>query len=88
MTVGGGMTQDWDAARLALGRVAVQMEANPEISLEGLRQVENYELIPEPVRDALEGLAPDERRLVTKVFTTLADNHFYLENGHGGLEFY
>ena len=46
--------------------------------------VKNYELIPEPVRQAIEGLTTIERPLVTHIFNTLAENHFYLENNLGG----
>jgi hypothetical protein len=88
MTADGGMTPEtyWDEARIALGRVAQLFEDNPEFTLGELRGLENYELIPEPVRQAIEDLSVEERQFVTQIFTTLAQNHFYLENNLGRLE--
>ena len=90
MTADGGTNSEtyWDEARIALGRVAQLFDDRPEFTLEELRGLENYELIPEPVRETLEGLTPDERRFLDRIFTTLGENHFYLENAHGGLNFY
>ena len=50
--------------------------------------MDSYELIPETVRDSIEDLNYDERRLVTRTLTTLAENHFYLENNLGITAFY
>lgn len=93
MTADGGMNQDvpWDEARLALGRVAELFmgeaargtEIPPDELYVQLHAVLNYELIPESVRDTIEDLDYEERGLVTGIFTTLADNHFYLENNLG-----
>jgi hypothetical protein len=101
MTDDGGMNPDvetWDEARIALGRVAdllrkklgsyTEASWNETVSLEDLQGVENYHLIPEGVRDTLENLTPEELRVVKKVFENLAENHFYLEGGPGGLRFY
>ncbi len=90
MTAGGGMNPEtnWDEARLALGRVAELFSNNPDFTQEDLYGVENYEAIPEPVRQTVENLTPDERRVVASVFTTLAENHFYLENNLGRMEPY
>jgi hypothetical protein len=92
MTADGGMSREtyWEReeARRALGRVAQLFNRDDEFSLEELRGLENYELIPASVREALEGLTPEERQAVKKLFTSLAENHFYLENGLGGLAFY
>jgi hypothetical protein len=101
MTADGGMNPDvetWDEARIALGRVADLIREKlgsygkpgsyETVSLEELRAVENYHLIPEGVRETLENLSPDELRVVKKVFESLAENHFYLEGGPGGLRFY
>jgi hypothetical protein len=78
----------WDEARIALGRVAYFFKEHADFTLEELRGLENYELIPEPVRETLEGLTPGERQFLDRIFTTLGENHFYLENAHGGLNFY
>jgi hypothetical protein len=90
MTADGGKYPEthWDEARIALGRVAQFFKDNDDFTLEELRGLENYELIPEPVRETLERLTPGERQLLDRIFTTLADNHFYLENAQGGLMFY
>jgi hypothetical protein len=87
MTPDGGMNPNWDEARLALGRVAElfiqEATDGDEVTLERLRLVDNYELIPESVRETIEDLGEDDRRLVTGILTKLADNHFYLENNLG-----
>jgi hypothetical protein len=85
MTADGDMTPEtyWDEARIALGRVAGLFDRSPEFTLEELRGLPNYELIPEPVRQAIEGLSVEERQFVRQIFTTLAQNHFYLENNLG-----
>jgi len=94
MTAGGDMNQEmhWDEARIALAEVARVLGENPGLSpeeiLPRLYEVPNYGLIPDEVRAAVEGLQPEERRLVNDFFATLAKNHFYLENGHGALEIY
>lgn len=90
MTADGGMYPEthWDEARIALGRVAQFFKENDDFTLEELRGLENYELIPESVRETLEGLTRDERQLLTRFFITLGQNHFYLENARGGLEDY
>jgi hypothetical protein len=92
---------DWDEARLALGRVSRYFQDHPgfnpadlpskarELAASGSDELENYELIPQPVRYAMEGLSPDEMRIVIDTLATLAENHFYLENNVGrGLEPY
>jgi len=76
----------WDEARVALERVAQFFNRNDEFALDELRGLENYELIPAPVRQTLEELTPDERQLLKRVFTTLGEHQFYLENSRGGLE--
>jgi hypothetical protein len=86
----------WDEARLALGRVAdvfmreadSHTEIPPDELLAQLHDVDNYELIPEPVRDAIEDLSYTDRGFVVHIFTTLAQNHFYLENNLGLVAFY
>lgn len=101
MTDDGGVNPDvetWDEARIALGRVAdvireklgsyTEASWNETVSREDLQGVENYHLIPEGVRDTLENLTPEELRVVKKVFENLAENHFYLEGGPGGLRRY
>lgn len=90
MTADGGTNSDadWDAARIALGRVADLLRENDNVSPEDFQGVENYRLIPEGVRETLESLTPEEQLLVRKVFTNLAANHFFLEGGPGGLRFY
>jgi hypothetical protein len=89
MTADGGMNPEmyWDEARLALGRVAELFNDNPEFTLDDLYALENYELIPEAVRQAIEGLTYDERRFVSGIFATLAQNHFYVEGIGGGVVF-
>jgi hypothetical protein len=91
MTEDGGKYPEahWDEARIALGRVAqffkIHDENHVDFTLEELRAVRNYELIPKRVREALEGLTLDERQLLDRIFTTLGQNNFYLENALGGL---
>jgi hypothetical protein len=101
MTADGGMNPDvetWDEARIALGRVAdlireklgsyTEAGSYETVTPQDLQGVENYHLIPEGVRETLENLTPDELRVVKQVFESLAENHFYLEGGPGGLRFY
>ena len=101
MTDDGGMNPDvetWDEARIALGRVADLIREKlgsytepgwgETVTAEDLQGVQNYELIPEGVRETLENLTPEELYAVKKVFENLAANHFYLEGGPGGLRFY
>jgi hypothetical protein len=87
MTADGGKdaTPRWDEARIALGRVAELFNLIDDPTLEQLRGLKNYNLIPEPVRLALEGLTPEERKFMKKLFITLRQNNFYLENDFGGL---
>jgi hypothetical protein len=85
MTADGGKYSEgyWDEARIALGRVAQRFDEGPDFTVEELRGLPNYELIPEPVRQAIEDLSVEERQFVKRIFTTLAQNHFYLENNLG-----
>jgi len=80
--------EDWDAARIALGRVADILRERETVSPEDLRGVENYRLIPEGVRETLESLSPEELDVVKRLISSLAANHFYIEGGPGGLHFY
>ena len=82
---------DWDQARTALGRVSevLQRADIRQTDLrEELRGVEGYAQIPEPVRDAVERLSPEERDVVNRLITTLAENRFFLENNMGRTEPY
>lgn len=82
---------DWDAARTALGRVSQVLQradAGKTDLREELRGVEGYQQIPEPVRDAVENLSPEERDVVNRLMTTLAENRFFLENNMGRMEPY
>jgi hypothetical protein len=82
---------EWDAARSALGRVSevLQRADVRQADLrEELRGVEGYQQIPEPVRDAVERLSPEERDVVNRLLTTLAENRFFLENNMGRMEPY
>jgi hypothetical protein len=88
---------DWDEARIALGRVVNFFQEHPQfdpaqLSAEAAKpnpELENYERIPQSVRDAMEDLSQGEMTIVIGSLTTLADNHFYLENNLGrGLEPY
>jgi hypothetical protein len=93
MTADGGMNSEipWDEARIALGRVAKFFQENPQFdpadlaaeAASGNPELENYELIPQLVRDAIEDLSQDEMTIVIGSLTTLAENHFYLENNLG-----
>jgi hypothetical protein len=87
-TDGYGQEADWDAARVALGRVADVFREQETVAGEDLRSVEGYGLIPEGVRETLESLTPEEQEVAKRVIGTLAANHFYIENGEGGLRFY
>jgi len=94
MAVGGDGTPEnyWDDARIALGEVAWVLHQNPGLSREDilplLLRVKDYGLIPEGVRQAVEGLSPEERQVVTRFIRTLAENHFYVEGGHGKLDWF
>jgi hypothetical protein len=100
MSADGGSNSeaDWDEARIALGRVADLIREKlgsytepgwgETVTAEDLQGVQNYHLIPVGVRETLENLTPEELRAVKKVFENLAENHFYLEGGPGGLRFY
>jgi hypothetical protein len=80
MTAGGKMPEThWDDARVALRVVAEFFANHDDFSLEELRGLENYGLIPEPVRAALEDLNRNERQILKGFFITLEENHFYLE---------
>jgi hypothetical protein len=85
MTTDGGT--NWDEARIALGRVSKLLQqradAPSEELIAELRGLEGYQLIPQPVRETVEGLNPEERGLVNRLFVTLAENRFYLENNLG-----
>ena len=89
MAVDGGRDpgSDWDEARVALGRVADIFRENETVDRESLRAVDNYRLIPEGVRETLESLTPEEQEVAKRVSGSLAANHFYIENGEGGLRF-
>jgi hypothetical protein len=92
--------ETWDEARVALGRVAELIKTklgsynNPieggTVTPADLQGVDNYDLIPQEVRDTLEELTHniDQLRVVKNVFEKLAKNHFYLEGGPGGLRMY
>ena len=88
MTADGGQYPEthWDEARIALGRVAQFFREHENFTVEELRGLTNYELIPERVRETLEGLTLDERQFLDRIFTTLGENHFYLEDAQGGLQ--
>ena len=90
MTADGGKMPEsqWDEPRIALGRVHDFLRDRTDFSLHELRGLENYELIPGPVRETIEGLTHDERQVLKKIFVTLEENHFYLENTQGGLTAY
>jgi hypothetical protein len=85
MTADGGKYPDThrDEARIALGRVTQFFKENADFTLEELRGLEDYELIPEPVRETLEGLTPDERQLLNRIFITLEENQLYAEDSQG-----
>ena len=89
---GSGSRGDWDEARIALGRVADILRESDGLAREDLvprlQGVEGYELIPEGVRSTLENLTPEEQAVAKTLIGTLAANHFYIENGEGGLRFY
>lgn len=88
MTADGDMNPKtyWDEARIALGRVSKLFYENIEFTQEDLLRLENYELIPEQVRQAIEDLSLEERQVVRNFIGTLAQNHFYLEGGGGGVK--
>jgi hypothetical protein len=87
MTANGGMNPEmyWDEARNALGRVSELFCENIEFTQEDLSRLENYELLPEQVRQAIEDMSVEERRVVRSFINTLAQNHFYLEGGGRGV---
>jgi len=87
MTSSDGMNpQNWDEARIALRRVAQFFNENDAFALADLQALENYQLIPEQVRETLEDLTYEERETLKKFFITLESNHFFLENSRGGME--
>jgi len=77
----------WDEARIALGQVDVVLRYLDEeqgFTLEELRRlftdrVENYEEIPQEVRDVLETLSPSERSALKRMHGALAKHRFYRE---------
>jgi hypothetical protein len=82
---------DWDEAKKALGRVSQVLQradARQTDLREELRGIEGYRQIPEPVRDAVENLSPEERDAVNRLMTTLAENRFFLEDNLGRMEPY
>jgi hypothetical protein len=87
MTADGSTNSEtyWDEARIALGRVSDLFYENIEFTQEDLSRLENYELIPEQVRQAIEDLTLEERRVVKSFLNTLAQNHFYVEGVGGGV---
>lgn len=85
MTAGGGTYPEpsWDEAREALRAVSELFKNDPDSVPDRLGDVPNYQTLPEPVQRAIEDLDLDQRRFVSQIFTTLGDNHFYLEGGLG-----
>jgi hypothetical protein len=63
-----------DESRIALGRVAKLLNDKPECTLKDLRSLENYQQIPEPVRETIERLTLPERQLLKRIFNTLTQN--------------
>ena len=78
----------WDAARVALAQLGARIERDPEADLETFRdEVADYDQIPQPVRDQLQSLTPDQRRALMRTMRVLVDNHFYFEDPTGQQEF-
>ncbi|TKJ17958.1 hypothetical protein [Blastococcus sp. CCUG 61487] len=78
----------WDAARVALADLGRLMTRDPETDPEKLgAQVEYYDQIPEPVREQLRSLTPDQRRALMATMRVLVENHFYFEDPGGQQEF-
>jgi hypothetical protein len=69
-----------DESRIALGRVGELLNENPECTIEDLRSLENYEQIPEPVRQTLERLTLPERQHLKRIFNTLEENHIPIDS--------
>jgi hypothetical protein len=99
MTAYGGSNAqaDWDEAREALGAAAEFFLGNTPVDPDKLpdllrRAVQdagrNYDSIPQDVRQTLEQLSREEQIAIRKMFRNLAENHFYLEGGPGGLRGY
>ena len=82
MTGRGGTNAD--KSRIALGRVAQLLTYDLYATAEELSAVPYYELIPEPVREAIEGLTPTEHLLLRHIFQTLADSNLPLVISQGG----
>jgi hypothetical protein len=78
----------WDAARVALAALGGRIEQDPEADPETFRdEVANYDQIPQPVRDQLRSLSPDQRRALMRTIGVLVENHFYFEDPSGQREF-
>jgi hypothetical protein len=78
----------WDAARVALADLGALIERDPEADPETfMGEVENYDRIPQPVRDQLRSLTPDQRRALMETMRVLVQNHFYFEDPSGQQEF-
>lgn len=78
----------WDAARVALAELGARMTDDPEADPARLgAEVENYDQIPQPVRDQLQSLTSDQRRALLKTMRVLQENHFYFENPSGQNDF-
>ena len=78
----------WDAARVALAELGRLMARDPEADPEKLgAQVPDYDRIPQPVREQLRSLTPDQRRALMTTMRVLVENHFYFEDPSGQNEF-
>jgi hypothetical protein len=60
-------------AQAAMGRVADAIARN-----ESFTEVEGFELLPEPVQQALRNMSDDERQAMAGTLRTFADNGFYV----------
>ena len=89
MTSDGHTYEEWQRARIALAGVSEvfqqQTDAPFEDFVAALNRVPDYQLIPPPVREALENLEVSERQAVNRILLVLAENNFYLEDGIGAL---
>ena len=72
-----------DKSRIALGRATQLLTNNLYATAQELKAVPDYELIPKPVREAIEGLTPTEHLLLRHIFKTLADNNVPLAISQG-----
>ena len=78
----------WDAARVALAQLGKLMARDPDADPEKLgSQVPYYDHIPEPVREQIRSLTPDQRRALMATLRVLVENHFYFEDPSGQKEF-